>query len=361
MFPINKNDRFLIKQLLLFIFIFSSLESVSAYSPDLNSPRIGDELRIFQLKGVSETYDGNTDMSVAQIIDVSRYKVYKPAKEDTLTTMLIVTEKRNIGLVAHDNNLMIRNTVHPGESRYFSSDNPYIFPADSNEIKIESKGKIADMGCFETFGKIKFEINSNIELITLDCDTLKNAECLKSVINEIFVYENTDSLLHKGLRKQWYAPGYRYPLLELNEDYMITLDGDTVDYICRWDCMDVKNQEENIKDDPVNELLRNVIKDNHIFNNSGNNYPHGEGKPAGSHSDIAWDAATETIYVRPSLEKSGLTEEFIVCDTFGRVYAQGNIGLSDSFSLSMRDYPPGVYVFAVWNGPEFNTLKITKP
>lgn len=165
--------------------------------------------------------------------------------------------------------------------------------------------------------------------------------------------------IHKGTLKQWYARGYRYPVLEHSADYMITMDGDTIDYINKWLCIDIKQQEEKIRDDVVNEMLRYVL-------DGSNNLPkfvkhsHDSANPAVISANIEWNAETETLTVLRSFSDKNSFEEYILCDASGRVYSHGILEPSEQFSISLKTYSPGIYVFVIKNQDGINSLKFTK-
>lgn len=335
-----------------------SVQTISGLNVDLNSPRIGDNLMVLVLDNVQD--NKMVDLSSATLANKSYFSVFPPAKEDTLTTMVILSDKNNINLLSKNQNLYILNTYQPGEKRVFHSMTPYLFPVNDSENKIDSSGTLSGIGHFESHGHKIFENDSALKLITLDNDTVYNVECLTSYTDELLIYENSDSVLHKSIIKQWFIPGYRYPALKYTSDYLITLDGDTVDYVNRWEAIDLKHQEETIKDDTVNEMIRNALNETNIFNNFVNNYDAESKSPTIRKNNIEWSTDNETISVLHSLNDADTVVEYILCDVSGRVFAHGSILTSDGFTLSLHTYPPGVYVFSLKNQDGINSLKITK-
>lgn len=339
------------------LYIVFSVQTISGLNVDLNSPRIGDNLTVLVLNDVQD--NKTIDLSSAIIASKSYFSVFPPAKEDTLTTMVILSDKNSINLLSKNQNLYILNTYQPGEKRVFHSMTPYLFPVNDSENKIDSYGTLSGIGHFESHGHKIFENESALKLVTLDGDTAYNVECLKSYTDELLIYENSDSVLHKSIIKQWFIPGYRYPGLKYTSDYLITLEGDTVDFVNRWEAIDLKHQEEDIEDDTVNEMIRNPLNETNIFNNFVNNY-NADKNSTIRINNVEWNADNETIAVLHSFNDADTTIEYILCDAAGRVFAHGTISMSEGLTLSIQTHPPGVYVFSLKNQDGINSFKITK-
>ncbi|MDE6207669.1 MAG: T9SS type A sorting domain-containing protein [Muribaculaceae bacterium] len=341
----------------------ASILAAFGVSPELNSPRIGDELTLLELSNVvvsQPSVDECIDLSNATMTSESEFRVCKPAKEDTLTTMIIAVGRRNIGLATVDNQLYKNRSFQPGQRRIYLSAIPYNTYMDTLTVhELKTSGLIARIGQFTSKGLESSCMTRDTKLITFDGDTLTNVECVRTSIDEEFMYEYGDTVRHIGEENKWYVPGYRYPALTYTADIMISHAGDTIDYVSHWEAIDLKQQEEKIKVDQVNECLRDILKKS-FFTNKYVNHTEVPGDGSFRKGNIEWDAKTKTLTVLPTFNTSDEPVDYILCDAYGRVFRTGSLSSNVPFELSLVDFPRGVYVFALYNDQGLHTIKITK-
>ena len=341
----------------------ASILAAFGVSPELNSPRIGDELMLLDLSNVvvsQPSADECIDLSNATVTSESEFRVCKPAKEDTLTAMIIAVGRRNIGLATVDNQLYKNRSFQPGQRRIYLSAIPYNTYMDTLTVhELKTSGLIARIGQFTSDGRESTRMSRDSKIVTFDGDTLANVECMRSDIDEEFVYDSGDTVRHIGVENKWYVPGYRYPALTYTADTMISLAGDTIDSVSRWEAIALKEQEEKIKVDHVNECLRDILKES-FFTKKYVNHTEGPGEGSFRKGNIEWDAKTKTLTVLPTFNTSDGPVDYILCDAFGRVFREGSLSSNEPFELSLVDFPRGVYVFALYNDQVLHTIKITK-
>ncbi len=333
-------------------------------SPELNYPRIGDKLNVLTLSNVRATIkadSGYVDLSNAEVVKRENFKVYRPATEDSVTTMTVVQGNRIQNLVTNNNLLYKGSATQPGEHRIYAARVPYGAIVDSlRSHAVESTGKISAIGDFRSTGVSASETVPNTVFISLDGDTVLNAELIRTRVDETFSYQYSDSVRHVGLEEQWYIPGYRYPALTYSDNIMITAEGDTIDHVRRWEAIDLSEQKYDIKDDPTNELLRNSLKEPKNMTNFAKGNNHNPSSSSFRSGNVEWNADTETLTVIPQLNEDAVRREYVLCDSHGRVYASGKLSISEPLSISLSAFPPGVYIFGVNNETDVFTLKISK-
>lgn len=338
--------------------------NVYGLSPELNYPRIGDELTLFELKNVPsfEKDKPQTDLSKAVTFAKNRFKVYEPAREDSLSSMIIVQGKRT-SLLAYKGSLLFEKGYYqPGEKRMYEGGIIYeAYVPDSLTIQtVCSDGNISGTGSFSSAGRKTIMRDSHRSIITMEGDTLNNLEYSEAELDEIFIYAATDTVKHHGVQSRWYAAGYRYPILTYTDSYIITLENDTVDRIVRWEAAPPAQQEEKIKDDPLNELIRNIrdVQDRTPGNGTTKNTTYPDNSPRQT-GNFEWNPSTGEITLSMGISRDVLSE-YVLCDIHGRVFSAGRLDNADNFSISLANYPPGVYVFGYNTNDEFNCFRITK-
>lgn len=337
-------------------------DSAHGLSPELNYPRIGDEMTVRELGNVP-SFDRNkrlTDLSGAVITGSSRFRVYRPAREDSLSCMVIVHGKRTSSIVSRGGVLLESGYSQPGESRIYAGGIPYeaCAPDSLTAHDVCSRGNISGTGEFMSGGKKIIRRRSGRQIITPDADTVGNLDYVETVIDEMFIYAGSDTARHCGTHARWYAGGYRYPVLTYTDDYIVSMENDTVDRVQRWEAAFPDIQEDEITDDPMNELVRNILADSKEKSRTekGRRNPASGSRRFG---DFEWNPASEEISLSPGISRESLSE-YILCDISGRVYSAGRLDSAGCFSVSLSACPPGVYVFGYDTDDGFNSFKITK-
>lgn len=159
-----------------------------------------------------------------------------------------------------------------------------------------------------------------------------------------------DRLIKHGIRR-WYAPGYRYPILEIQ-----TLDQPNVDSpIMLGGYYTPPSEIEALATDPENQEIRNQIKDNSLdANRPVSNVPNSNDVIKGG-DDIKYTVTQNrnesTITINYSVNKNG-NVEFILADVIGYLYKTGTChtapGQQYTVTLSYGNIPgAGPYVLYV--------------
>ncbi len=329
-------------------------------NPDLNYPRIGDMVELLEIDNIkSSSTEGPKliDLSNSSISGISYLKVYAPAREDTVTEMMVFRNNRVEYLFSENGLLLTSHFYQPGESRTYMPSLPYLQGQDST-FQVESGGFLTKIGNFSSEGLQTGHISFNTKIITFDGDTLEYVESLTTQISESLIYQNGDTLIHTGLQEKYLVNGYRYPMLTLSDDLLISLQGDTIDHIRKWEAISLNHQEERIKNDPLNEMIRNSLKNvekphgthHGGISNGSNSYRQG---------NFQWDPDSKILTVLPSLNESSSESQYIICDSHGFVWDSGKFNTDGSLQLSLVNYPPGVYIFGYFTGEGVNTFKIS--
>ncbi|MDE6206679.1 MAG: hypothetical protein K2M55_02615 [Muribaculaceae bacterium] len=346
----------------IFLLIGFVMQHAFCLSPEHNLPRIGDELTILELTDVAAVRMSNeeiVDLSTAQVSGESAFKAFAPAKEDSLTSIILKVDKKIHKFVCSGNCLYETKTYRPGETRIYNPSIPYLTLSDSlYEIALASSGRLAGIGPYTSKGHRVSNIKYDTKLITLQGDTICNVDCIQYKTEEKFFYVGVDTVRHIGFKQQWYARGYRYPALTYTDNLMVTLNGDTVDRVCRWEAIDLKEQEEKIKGDDVNEYLRRIF-DKPDYTTKYMTKPSDCHNGFNSKGNVNWDEQKKKITVHPDMKARDFKPVYVLCDAMGRVFSYGELNTTETFEMTLNDYPDGVYIFALNIGDDLLTYKIS--
>lgn len=340
------------------------MECAYGLSPTCNAPRPGDRITKFVVENVMTTPADTpdyVDLSESRTVGRSTFAVYNPAQEDTLSAMMITDAGRTTRLIRSDHQLYEYSYYQPGETRRYTAQVPYGVCADSMmHHAAGSEGALASIGDFVTEGNRRMTLDGNHTLITMTADTIRSAECLSVFTDEHFHYAGGDTVRHVGVLRQWYAPGYRYPVAEYSDDIMITLDGDTIDQVNRWRATDLHQQQENVKDDPTNELIREYVYHPEYRPDYTVRHEPGSGDGTSGNGSITWNPESETVTFAPDYDGDTATSEYVVCNDAGVVFATGTVGRTTGLIISLRGYSDGTYIIALKTGDSYESIKVRK-
>lgn len=332
--------------------LFLLLTTLSGWclSPQLTVPRIGDKVTALNL-AIEPLFNDSLELyphfdcyAIESKFDL---RIWAPSSLDTTSSFVITGDRITEHVRLTNDSLFIISRIKPGMTREFEPAPFYGYPPlDFSERKIETKGRTESIGEYTTAGAHQTEVIKGLYAVTWYNDTIPDVECVKRTIKETLIYDGKDTTVYSECSKTWYAPGYRYPILWNEEGRLTDPRGELIDEISNWYMIEFQEQEDNIKDDPVNELIRQRrahIKDNRSTDEKE------KGKrtsPEDSDNSINYDPEKKLITISPRLFTGDKFKAYILCDISGHVYSYGEIG-SDSVSISTAGYNPGTYLVQV--------------
>lgn len=316
----------------------------------LNLPRPGDRLTVACLKQTPAFLDSANLCPI--LTGIKAYKtedmsVWAPAPGDSLSSVIVMTGHDMEYLINVKDNLFCHYEVRPGYTRKYTQPLPYGATCQMSEAMICSKGHIDGISGYHTNGTCHTEILPGLSVVTTEGDTLTNVVCHKVLVTDTVGYTDGSKHTHESNHRRWYAPGYRYPVLESKIDKLYYTDTDSVDINISWRMIDVSVQESEIENDAHNEQIRRLVAEN-------KNKP--TAQPAeNSHSQgcskfpdyISWSDDYSEIIVSDTFSDNCITS-ILVCDIGGRVYFVRECGADcNEVRINTESYPPGLYLLNV--------------
>lgn len=236
--------------------------TASAYSHLLNFPRIGDKMGISILSGKTVKTDSiltMADISGADVVSYERYIVWEPAPDDTITTMIVTVNREQKYLTANNKILYCHSVIKPGYVRYYKDKQPYCIDGSyGNSFYVSSDGRIDGVSEYSSHGEFNYSVSEECTLILPLSDTLCNVERIDQRVTEEMLFGDS-VIIHHSNNSEWYAPGYRYPVLSHQQDVMLTENNDTIDTNSRWVYIEPFTQADEIKNDLINESIRSEL------------------------------------------------------------------------------------------------------
>lgn len=316
--------------------------SAHAIDPALTIPRIGDSLPVLKLKTQPEFSDSAelcpafTNSAIERQYEL---RIWAPAALDTTSTYIVTLGRDVLTLVQSGDSLYQTKKTAPGYTRAFTELLPYGYSAGSTGCRISSSsGKWNNLGGFITSGHTSSALHRGLSLITFDGDTIINVECCHTETRERMIYNLSDTSVFKSCRKQWYAPGYRYPLLIHEEALLFTEEADTLDHISLWYAIDDKSQINQIENDLANETLRQQRPE---VNAPANHLKNRRNSDERQNRIITYDPTRNCIIIEPTPD----TTSYLLCNVYGIVYGTGSIPQEVIHKVSTENLNPGEYVF----------------
>lgn len=350
-------------KLLFFLSIVFSLKTL-AISPELTYPRIGDKVTILKLQSGPAWADSlwmcpnltNVSISIREPM-----RVWAPPRNDSIAYCLIAKGRESIRLAILSDTLYQLDRIVPGRSLFYMTMPAYGFINDDNlSLPIKASGITENIGKYTMEGTWSFSKAKSLSLVTFDGDSIDDIECITTDINEKLVYINNDSTMYQGVIKRWYAPGYRYPLLSHEKGVLLSMTGDTLDYVSSWYAIDPSEIIAEVENDYINELIRNryAIARQYVNSNPSDNKEHSKHERSGNNI-VSYNAVDNKIVINPSsLSDSDDNRAYILCDIAGIVYAHGDIP-SEGTIISTSGLNPGKYLLYISTNGEAIVYKFS--
>lgn len=277
---------------IIFVVIVTDL-SATMLTRELNGIRIGDciEANKITCDYVAAFRDTSMyDFSSCAINE--KYQIRCTSYKDTL---IAVYENRSVTIIDQRTDTVYSLAYRkPGLNLNFPR--PEMIMRYSNGAEVDAEkyfycdGKDGSLGYVRHAGKSNVRLSSAVTIITPDGDvindvvpvtyyrtasTIMSHEFPKNRKNEIYDislsndsidrYNKTDSITHIVKHRYWFAPGYRYPIIEARQ-YKDYFCGNVVDSTYMALYYSQASQESEILNDPQNELIRAELKFKDITN-----------------------------------------------------------------------------------------------
>ncbi len=342
---------------------FTMIAVAQNISPELTRPRIGDKLNVYKLSNEPRWIDTLSlcpDLSRTEYCRTEQMKIWSPAKTDSVSYCLVAKGRETSQLILRHDTLYQYNQLTPGRTKIYSPMPAYGKAGNAmTQDTIKSTGTTDGVGNYETSGIWTTRTIKGLSAITFDNDTLINVECVETAVDEILTYIHADTTIYRGKVCRWYAPGYRYPILEHESGILYSLAGDSIDNISSWYATDISEQRENIKDDTINQLIREQTEqlkqrhksdsDNHKSNSKNNN-----------NSVVYFDNSNNQLVINTPFNLSPENKTYyVICNISGIVYAHGDISPGGTI-ISTTGFTSGTYLTYIYDGEESIVYKFNK-
>lgn len=336
--------------LCVFAILFAAVPDVRSASSLLWQPRIGDAVRVDILDCNPEfTSSAKTiNLVSASVTRTCEMKIWEPAPDDTTATFYRTFDNEFESIVNNDGNCVCLYRRTPGYMRRFPQGLPWGMPENIHACSpVSSIGHADNITDYHSRGTLKTTVSGGITFVGADGDTVANSECVEYYAVDTVYYSSTNINLHHGIERQFYGPGYRYPLLVCSNDTIFDSDGLVVDVSENYYSINPKVQEEDIEDDIVNEEIRRIVAEESLYPDNPGHDSHSFNEKNPFPSFITWNSGHNKLIVSNVLGMNG-TAEILLCDIQGRVYHSGAVSASsDSYEMDLSICPPGYYLLYV--------------
>lgn len=336
------------KVLALFISACATVVCSYGISPLLCEPRIGDRLSAEQMAGrpMIDNAAGIVNVSRMTVTGITELGIWNPVPSDTLSRLYVTSgsELKKIRGAAGD--MYISHENRPGYIRRFPSGMPFGMVAENKvNATLVSDGRIDGITDYSSSGRYTLTLRDYI-IISHDDDTLKNAVCVKTSVCDTLHFSDAEPSMHKGVYSEWYAPGYRYPVLSCAIDSIFDMERNLSDASEKWQRIIREMQEESIKDDPLNEEIRKAIADEE--NRQRTALPiQSDERCENTPPFLRWNADKTEIIVTETFSDEAFME-VILCDIHGRLYySSKGEGPDQIYHISTSGLIPGIYILYI--------------
>lgn len=316
-----------------------------AATPNLTAPRVGDRLSVHVLKNSprwTDTLQLCPDCSALSVISTSHMRIWPPSQSDSVSYCVITTGSETVNIIREGDRFYQQNSITPGRTRIFDIMPEYNTASPVSGVSdMSTHGRTNNIGNFRTRGAWSTSDLKGLMLITTERDTLTDVRCVRCEMSDTLIYTDTDTTLYRGCVRQWFAPGYRYPLLTHEEGRLFSMNGDTLDHVNNWYATDLTEQQDNIKEDYINEAIRQSIRHrNPVKEAVGQRYT----DVNGNDGVVSYDHSSQIITIKPSNPLYGYRySAYVLCDISGVVHSCGDLP-AEGTRISVSGYLPGTYI-----------------
>ena len=229
---------------------------------ELLYPRAGDKLQKIELdvKTVSINDDKSIDLSSAKPIGDLKVEFFDCSKRNFGSDLAVVyNNQSSLHLRKTTGGFYVKREYKPGQFIDYDVCYPYLATGKNNYNGKGAYGLFMDVSV--SGASTASWVSNNAKIVCADNDTLTECKVLALERMETRIVECGDSIeevLHKGMVTKWFKQGFRYPIVELVEDALITQDSLTlVDKSVRCFYFPIESQVVQVTEDPDNEELRN--------------------------------------------------------------------------------------------------------
>lgn len=321
-----------------------------AINPVLTRPRTGDTLPVLNLK--HEPVFTDSMLSCPAILNNEIHKQYEmkvwaPSASDSVSEYVITMGRDITALALKGDSLLQLSKTSPGYIRRYEQLPFWGYPTGAEGVQtINSSGRLSGIDPFRTTGTYHIALQKGLSMVTFDGDTLYNVECCVTEIDETVIYNEADTSLYKSTVRQWYAPGYRYPLLTHEDGVLFSTDTGTPGRVSRWYATECRSQEELIENDPVNKDIRARQKE---MKNIPPSQKQGKNPARNNSSDnqgfISFNPGNGSLTVAPSPFEFTYNS-YILCDVSGIVYQSGDMP-QEGLTLNTYGMHSGEYILYI--------------
>lgn len=338
-------------------FLFTTICVVSmqvfAVSPFLCEPRTGDKMTVDYFPGKPAIENDTTNIVSIYGMNPSaklKMEIWAPTPEDSISKFYVLMDREMKKVSSRNGENREIFCVRPGYTRQFIQGQPYgLIQRTHTDELFESRCRIDGVtNCF-TSGKLSSSKREGVYFISQEGDTIRDVTNVKIVVSDSLHFP-AESIYHKGVYKKWYAPGYRYPILFTTTDTIYSSDGVLIDSNSKCYSISAISQEEQIKNDPVNEEIREALAELNRQKAEGDYKPRSN-KNDNTPSYIRW-TDKNTLTVTKSFGSEPFTE-ILLCDIQGHLYFV--TGCEDNLSeyqIDISGFNPGMYLLHIVSGSE---------
>ena len=229
---------------------------------ELLYPRAGDKLQKIELdvKTVSINDDKSIDLSSAKPIGDLKVEFFDCSKRNFGSDLAVVyNNQSSLHLRKTTGGFYVKREYKPGQFIDYDVCYPYLATGKKNYNGKGAYGLFMDVSV--SGASTSSWVSNNAKIVCADNDTLNECKVLVLERMETRIVECGDSIeevLHKGMVTKWFIQGFRYPIVEMVEDILITQDSLTlVDKSVRCFYFPIESQAVQVTEDSDNEELRN--------------------------------------------------------------------------------------------------------
>lgn len=299
-----------------------------------------------------------------------KYTVWHVDKEDSLLQTLVIERGTRYTYCMKGDSLLISGyRSRLSEICYDEQEAYLLFPmtvGDSIQGIFHGRGTYGDKMAMRHYGDYKTKADAIGTILLPDNDSIQNVLKVHTdrlisnsyypitqldslapyTADSVAMYLQTDTAIISASIDRWYAPGYRYPVIETRK----IVEGNEESQLSQTIYYSTDQQETDHPDDGENVKIRSLLAEEEKQNNIGNDSKQNSSDSSWKINNIKVNVSGATVNISCDL-LADASVTALVCDVSGIVYRQqsqtGRAGESCQMTILCDGLRHGQYVLCL--------------
>lgn len=329
----------------LLLLACQSLSAQQILTKEANVPQVGDRIRLLHVELPKDTYDEELhlwDFNRMQSLEKNSRQRYMMTGDSVRHHTARIEDGQRAYYDVKGDSLLL--TGHENRLTKMMYDEPELFLhfpmqlGDSIEGYFHGRGTYCNRIALHSYGRYKTKAIEHGSMVLPEGDTLKHVLLIHTeritgeqyypdIHHDSLSVYTTDSIMSHLLidstltishTDRWYAAGYRYPVLERRQEYIMDSTEDSTEQTSDITLYNAPYLQKELEDE-YNASLREILVSNSVGNDGDNDDSNNDNESIIDNITVTVSGKTVTVSFDLTADT---TVRALVCNVLGVVYRQ---------------------------------------